>query len=302
MPLELIGLIAVLVAAASVAAYALVGRQQRRTVIQRARGESGVTPTARTLVIEEDRSVLSHLAGFLPDNWTEGEETQNRLIQAGFDGPTAPLSFATVRFALLIGLPITAIALGPADLAMQALVAVGAAAVAFILPLYYVQRRSRVRQTTIRRSLPDALDLMVVCVEAGVSLDAAILRVARDMQLAHPELARELLIVNRRQNAGVTREEALRGMWHRTGVEEIRSLISSMIQSEKWGTSIATILRVSAETLRRKRRQIAEKKAATAPLKMLFPLMLFILPALFIVILGPAGMHIAALLRGDFSR
>lgn len=302
MPLELIGLITLLVGAASLAAYALVGRRQRRVVIQRARGDSGVTPTARSVVIEDDRSVLSRLAGFLPESWTEGEVTQSRLIQAGFDGLTAPLSFATVRFAFLIGLPITAIALGPADVAMQTLFALAGAVIGWILPLYYLQRRTRVRQTTIRRSLPDALDLMVVCVEAGVSLDAAILRVARDMQLAHPELARELLIVNRRQNAGVTREEALRGMWHRTGVEEIRSLISSMIQSEKWGTSIATILRVSAETLRRKRRQIAEKKAATAPLKMLFPLMLFILPALFIVILGPAGMHIGALLRGDFSR
>ena len=140
----------------------------------------------------------------------------------------------------------------------------------------------------MRRSVPDALDLMVVCVEAGISLDAAILRVAREVRLAHPDLAHELAVVNRKTNAGIPRENALRGLWQRTGVEEIRTLVSSMIQSEKWGTSIATVLRVAAETLRRKRRQTAEKKAKQAPLKMTMPLVLFILPALFIVIMGPA--------------
>jgi tight adherence protein C len=125
-------------------------------------------------------------------------------------------------------------------------------------------------------------------VEAGVSLDAAILRVAREISLVHTDLAHELHVVNRLTNAGVPRENALRGLWQRTGVEDIRALVSSLIQSEKWGTSVATVLRVAAETLRRKRRQAAEKKAKQAPLKMTFPLLFFILPALFIVIMGPA--------------
>jgi Flp pilus assembly protein TadB len=133
---------------------------------------------------------------------------------------------------------------------------------------------------------------VIVCVEAGVSLDAAILRVAREIRLAHPDLAHELAVVNRKTNAGIPRDTALRGLWQRTGVEEIRTLVSSMIQSEKWGTSIATVLRVSAESLRRKRRQAAEKKAKMAPLKMTFPLILFIMPALFIVIMGPAIVQI----------
>ena len=151
-----------------------------------------------------------------------------------------------------------------------------------------LDRLIRQRQERIRRSVPDALDLMVVCVEAGVSLDAAILRVSREIRLAHTDLAHELAVVNRKTNAGIPRDGALRGLWQRTGVEELRTLVSSMIQSEKWGTSIATVLRVAAETLRRKRRQTAEKKAKQAPLKMTFPLVLFILPALFIVIMGPA--------------
>lgn len=159
---------------------------------------------------------------------------------------------------------------------------------AYIIPVGFLDRLVRQRQERIRRSVPDALDLLVVCVEAGISLDAAILRVAREIRLAHTDLAHELAVVNRKTNAGIPRDAALRGLWQRTGVEEIRALVSSMIQSEKWGTSVATVLRVSAETLRRKRRQVAEKKAKQAPLKMTFPLVLFILPALFIVIMGPA--------------
>jgi tight adherence protein C len=135
-------------------------------------------------------------------------------------------------------------------------------------------------------------------VEAGVSLDSAILRVARDMATTHPDLSSEFLIVNRRVNAGIPRERALQGLWERTGLEDLRGLVSSMVQSEKWGTSIAKVLRINAETLRRKRKQAAEKKAAEAGLKMMFPLMLFLLPALFVVILGPAAMSIATNFKG----
>jgi tight adherence protein C len=140
--------------------------------------------------------------------------------------------------------------------------------------------------------VPDALDLLVVCVEAGISLDAAILRVARDIRLLHPDLATELAVVNRVTNAGIPRDQALRGLWERTGVQELRTLVSSLVQSEKWGTSIATVLRVASDTLRRKRRQAAEKQAKQAALKMTFPLLLLILPPLFAVILGPAIMQL----------
>jgi tight adherence protein C len=130
-------------------------------------------------------------------------------------------------------------------------------------------------------------------VEAGVSLDAAILRVARDLAVTHPDLAGELMVINRKVNAGVPREAALNGLWSRTGLEELRGLAASMVQSERWGTSIAKVLRVNAETLRRKRKQTAEKKAAQASLKMMGPLLLFLLPALFVVILGPAAINIS---------
>jgi tight adherence protein C len=189
--------------------------------------------------------------------------------------------------------PLLALMLMPrTQFALYVLSVAFAAFLGLILPHALLDRAVRLRQDRLRKAVPDALDLLVVCVEAGTSLDAAILRVAKEMRLAHPDLAHELAVVNRLTNAGVPREEALRGLWQRTGVIDIRSLVSSMIQSEKWGTSIATVLRVSAETLRRKRRQFAEKKAKMAPLKMTFPLLFFILPALFTVIMGPAVVQI----------
>jgi tight adherence protein C len=179
---------------------------------------------------------------------------------------------------------------------------VGAAvAVGLLVPPAGLDRLVQMRRDKLRRALPDALDLLVVCVEAGVSLDAAILRVARDIGSAHEELANELLIINRKVNAGMPREQALYGLWTRTGVEELRALAANMVQSERWGTSIAKVLRVNAETLRRKRKQFAEKKAAQASLKMMGPLLLFLLPALFVVILGPAFMSISSGLGGAFK-
>ena len=124
------------------------------------------------------------------------------------------------------------------------------------------------------------------------------LRVARDMAFLHPDLSSEFLVVNRTINAGLSRDEAMHGLYQRTGVDELRGLASSMVQSERLGTSIARILRVYSEALRRKRRQTAEKRAAEASIKMLIPLALFMLPALFALILGPAAMSLAKTLQG----
>jgi tight adherence protein C len=193
----------------------------------------------------------------------------------------------------MIGFPLLAVILLPRT--QFTLYVAGIAVAAFIGligPHAALDRMVEMRQDRIRKSVPDALDLLVVCVEAGTSLDAAILRVAKELRLAHPDLAHELAVVNRLTNAGIARDVALRGLWQRTGVVDLRALVSSLIQSEKWGTSIATVLRVAAETLRRKRRQYAERKAKMAPLKMTFPLLFFILPALFAVILGPAVVQI----------
>ncbi len=234
-----------------------------------------------------------------PSVWTQNASIQEQLVHAGFDSPTAPAVYATVRVFCLVLFPVISLIVLPPDSVLQAFViGVSAGFIGLVSPVVYLIRAVRKRRERIRRSLPDALDLLVVCVEAGISLDAALLRVAKDMVYVHPDLARELIIVNRKTNAGVTREAALRGLWDRTGVEEVRSLVSSLIQSEKWGTSSSRVLRVSSETLRRKRRFAAEKKAATAPIKMLIPMALLIFPALFVVILGPAVMKIVQAFGG----
>ncbi len=291
MPFSVLLFIAVGVIAVVVGGFALISLAQRRQVLARA-GAVDEAPAAIALrPIKEKRQgrIREWLLDSLPGSPGEDVQASEKMVQAGYDSPTAPATFFLVRVATFVLLPLLTYFVAPrTSFAMFLTYMAGSVFCAYIIPQGFLDRLVRTRQERIRRSVPDALDLMVVCVEAGISLDAAILRVAREIRLAHVDLAHELAVVNRKTNAGIPRDAALRGLWQRTGVEEIRALVSSMIQSEKWGTSVATVLRVSAETLRRKRRQTAEKKAKQAPLKMTFPLVLFILPALFIVIMGPA--------------
>lgn len=293
MPIQVIIFIAVIVLAVVVGGAALIAGAQRRAVLARAGvGEDAGATSAivlRPVRETESTGLRQWLTDTFPGPTADDAQSQEKLVQAGFDTPTAPATYFFSRVVCFVTLPVFAIVFGPRTSFFAYVMSIGAAVFAgWIIPMGVLDRLIRQRQERIRRSVPDALDLMVVCVEAGVSLDAAILRVAREIRLAHTDLAHELAVVNRKTNAGIPRDAALRALWQRTGVEELRTLVSSMIQSEKWGTSIATVLRVAAETLRRKRRQTAEKKAKQAPLKMTFPLVLFILPALFIVIMGPA--------------
>ena len=293
MPIQLIIFLAVIVLAVVVGGSALIAAAQRRAVLARAgvseEGGTGSTVVLRPVRDAQARGFRQWVMDTFPGPTGEDLQSQEKLVQAGFDTPTAPATYFFSRVVSFVILPVLAIAFGPRNSFFVYVLSIGFAVFAgWIMPMGFLDRLVRQRQEKIRRSVPDALDLMVVCVEAGVSLDAAILRVSREIRLAHTDLAHELSVVNRKTNAGIPRDAALRSLWQRTGVEELRTLVSSMIQSEKWGTSIATVLRVSADTLRRKRRQVAEKKAKQAPLKMTFPLVLFILPALFIVIMGPA--------------
>jgi tight adherence protein C len=287
--LLLLGGVAVLVAST-----ALVSMLQRRDVMLRASEETILDPSS--VVLRPEKSRQSRLKERL-EAWAkkreETEELQTKMVQAGFESPTAPAVYFLIKTSSMVMLPLTAYLLIPRTqfLLFVMTIALGIF-LGLIFPMAMLDRLVRIRQDRIKKSVPDALDLLVVCVEAGTSLDAAILRVAKELRLPHPDLSHELAVVNRLTNAGMPRDEALRGLWKRTGVLDIRALVSSLIQSEKWGTSIATVLRVAAETLRRKRRQDAEKRAKMAPLKMTFPLLFFILPALFAVILGPAVVQI----------
>ncbi|MEO7367302.1 MAG: type II secretion system F family protein [Gemmatimonadaceae bacterium] len=292
-----VALIVLSVGAVAVAAWVQLREKSRQEVVERTLGTSASTDVRRAirrgLPNEDQDSLRAKMLRKAPSVWSANQSIQGRLIQAGYDNPVAPLTYSMLRVLALVLFPMLVLILLHSRSFIQVIVSlVAAALIGLMLPPFVLLRLVSRRQDKVRRSLPDCLDLLVVCVEAGISLDAAILRVARDLTYVHPQLAGELLVVSRKTNAGMTREEALRGLWDRTGVEEVRTLVASLVQSEKWGSSSSRVLRVSAETLRRKRRHAAEKKAATAPLKMIVPMAIFIFPALFVVVLGPAVIQI----------
>jgi tight adherence protein C len=300
--LMLVLLVALLVVAVVAAVGSLQLSKRRADTLLRVRGgDAAIGQKIPLITLKDPDAGFSARLGRLAERvlpTTDGAEaTSMALVQAGFESPEAPAIFALIRLVSALAVPGAMFAWGPADSSMM-VVLMGGIAIALGLggPSAILSRLQARRQDRIRKSIPDSLDLLLVCVEAGVSLDAAILRVGREMLMLHPELSNEFLMMNRRMNAGMRREEALHGLFQRTGVEELRALGSNMIQSERWGTSIAKVLRVYSEALRRKRRQAAEKKAAVAATKMIFPLALFILPALFAVIGGPAALAIGPVL------
>ena len=304
MVLLVVLLSAIAVTSVVIAGYAYVADLRRRNLLERALATGDFGGAGRSVLLaprERKPSTLrAQLAKLAPSAWVEDLKAQDQLIQAGFDTPTATSTYAMTRVAALVIVPILALSVGFGDgLGSTMMALIAGIAIAYVIPAGILARLIRQRQERIRRGIPDALDLMLVCVEAGISFDAAVLRVAREMQSLHPDLANELLTVIRKTNAGASREEALRGLFKRTGVEEIRALVANIVQSERWGTSVGKVLRTTAATLRRKRRQSAEKRAATASLKMTIPLVILILPALFVTILGPAVLTVIGTFRGE---
>lgn len=290
MPLILLALIVVAVGSVATAAWVYSAEQARRQLVHRAAAPASLAAGDYRVVISEKagESLTERLLRRMPQRWSINAKTSELLLHAGYGNATAPVAYASIRVGITALLVMLAIGFAPkTHFRMYLLYVIIAAAGGWMLPMWYVTRAARTRQDRVRRSLPDCLDLLVVCIEAGISLDAALLRVAKDMSSPHPILARELLIINQKTNAGMTRQDALKGLWERTGVGEVRALVSHIVQGEKWGTSTGKVLRVYAETLRRERKQAAEKKAATAPVKMLVPLGVFIFPAILLVVMGP---------------
>src|SRR5579883_1012155 len=158
----------------------------------------------------------------------------------------------------------------------------------FLHPRFFLKRMITDRQSRIRVGMPDALDLTVICVEAGLSLDQAMMRVGEDLRHAHPDLSDEFYLMNLELRAGKPRAEALRNLYNRTGVDDIKALVTTLVQTDRFGTSIAQALRVHSDSLRTERRQRAEEQAAKTTIKMVPPLVVFVLPSIIIVTLGPA--------------
>jgi tight adherence protein C len=218
-----------------------------------------------------------------------------RMLQAGYTSPAALPIFLGSRIALPIAMGFSALTIlgfvGPTSIA--ALIGtLWFAGLGYVGPSVYVNGRIRTRQKEMQKALPDALDLMVVCVEAGLGLNQALVRVSEEIERLSPVLSEQLALVNLEIRAGTGREEAFRNMGDRTGLDDIKSLMAMLIQTDRFGTSIAQALRVQADTLRTKRRQRAEEAAAKTTIKLVFPLVLFIFPAMFVVILGPAMIQI----------
>jgi tight adherence protein C len=296
LPLTLWILVAIGVGAISVATYAVLADRQRRQVVGRTMVSSSDPKESYRLLLggESARTALMRRLGALsPRAWQADEATKQKLVRAGFDRPTAAITYAMARLVSLTTMILIGALVAPKSTALTFLAVVAIVAiVGYIMPIYWLERAMRLRQERLRRALPDGVDLLVLCVEAGLGLDAAILRVARESKPVHPDMSRELLVVSRKVNAGLTRADALKAMHERTGLDEVQVLVQNLIQSERLGSSVSKVLRVFAETLRRRRRQSAERKASVAPIKMTFPLAIMILPALFVVILGPAVMRI----------
>ena len=246
--------------------------------------------------------LIAQLGGFMPAR--DGTDAlRTGLVRAGYRRQDSVVLFLGSKVALAIGLPILwgGIAFAtarPLPNTLGMLLFLGF--VGFYLPTLFIAIKQRQRHDAVLSALPDGLDLMVVCVEAGLGLAAAIQRVGMEMQVASPPLAEELALVNSEMQTGVSRADALRNLAERTGVDDIYALVAMLIQTDKLGTSVAQSLRAHAESMRTRRRQRAEQLARKASIKLAFPLVFLIFPALMLVILGPAGLQlIRALAAGD---
>jgi tight adherence protein C len=273
--------------AATMAPSSVLGSRLREIGWQRPKAE------AKPAMRERIQQALDPLSRALPVSPTDVSLTRAWLIQAGYrEARHVRFYFgARVLFAVL-GFVAVVLFTGFDSL----LLLVGLPAFGFFLPRFFLKRAMKERQRRIRLALPDALDLTVICVEAGLALDQAMLRVGEDLQHAHPELSGEFHLFNLETRAGKPRAEALRNLAARTGVDDVRGLVGTLIQTDRFGTSVAQALRVHSDSLRTERRQRAEEQAAKTPVKMIIPLVLFVLPSLIFVTVGPAVIQLMRLL------
>ncbi|MCA1567327.1 MAG: type II secretion system F family protein [Acidobacteria bacterium] len=253
---------------------------------------SAASDDGMTALAERMAKPLHRLA---PPSAAEAKKLQRQLMQAGYRSPNAPVVFRAVQISALVALP-GLVALGCALLARpldSALTWILMAFVAgFFLPRYVLRKMVKNRQQRVRWGLADALDLLVVSIEAGLGLNAAIVKVGEELREVHPDISEEFELTNLEIRVGRDRDEALRNLAERTGVDDLRSLVAMLIQADRFGTSIARAVRVYADSLRTKRRQRAEQAAQKAAVKLLFPLACFLFPTLFIAILGPAALNL----------
>jgi tight adherence protein C len=293
----------VCISLAMLGAYWLLYRpQSAATERLKQLGEKTAGPVASAINLDERRPntdlaqrLASPVSRLLPPSAAEAKKLQRQLMQAGFRSPGAPVTYRAIQVFSLAGLPALvalACALMARPLQSAVLYILFAFVIGFFLPRYALRRMIRSRQQLVRWGLADALDLMVISIEAGLGLNAAMIKVSTELKEVHPDISDEFELANLEIRVGRDRDEALRNLADRTGVEDLRSLVAMLIQTDKFGTSIAKAIRAFSDSLRTKRRQRAEQAAQKAAVKLLFPLACFLFPTLFIAILGPAALQL----------
>jgi len=270
----------------------------------RLRGLTGNQPKKSKAKLAELSRAMEPVSNYvLPTKQKERKHIGGKLARAGFRSSSALTSFYAIKTLLGTIFPLLALAgtrLIP-ELTSTAIIFIATLASfsGLMLPNIVISHRCSKRLKNLRHGFPDALDLMVVCVEAGQGLAAAFQRVATEMAVSYPELAQELDLVNVEIRAGVSRVDALKGLAERTGLDDIKGLVSLLIQSMKFGTSIADTLRVYSEEFRDRRMQLAEEKAAKMGTLLIFPLVFCMFPSFFIVAIGPAVLRLAEVFGGN---
>jgi len=292
----LLPVLAFLFATALVAAAGMRYAAARSSVIDRRlaevtdlRAPSGEAPRLKNV-----REVLKKVGTKVPRSASEMGKVRLRLVQAGYRGEEALPMFYGIRIALAL-VAFTAFAT-PLLVRPNVMMGLGGSLLGYVLPGMVLARMARRRQHKMQLALPDALDLLVVSVEAGLGLDQALLRVGEELGTAHPDLSDELRLATLELRAGKGRADALRNLADRTGLEDMASLVTMLVQTDKFGTSVAQSLRVHSDVLRVKRRQRAEEAAAKTGVKMVFPLVFCIFPSIWVVTIGPAAIKFVEVL------
>ena len=262
----------------------------RSKAVQRLLGERTVTLRLGWSPTLMWRELVSRIGSALPASPKDLPRLKKRLLRAGFRSPGAPRVFAGVRVVAVCTLGAAALAWATRSHAPfdKVLLGVGACAMfGYIAPNHFLSFRIGRRQHAIEKGLPNALDLMVVCVESGLGMDQTTIQVAKELQYAHPEICDEFSVMNLELRAGKRRHEALHNLAERTGVEDLKKLVAVLVQTDRFGTSVAQSLRSHAEYLRTAARQRAEERAAKLAIKLVFPIFFCVLPSLFVVTVGP---------------
>jgi tight adherence protein C len=290
-PTLVVALVAVFAAVAMIAGsvtYLTLERSSMSPI--RRRLQAAARPVGKALDVmnlsDTDDAALKRFTQFVPKSPKALGRLRKRLTFAGYHKPSHAITYSICELAFpAVAFLAVILVFG---FARGMIYAILAAIIGYLIPGFYIARRVKKRQKAIQNGLPDALDLLIVCLEAGLAIDQALLKCAEELQIAHPLLAEELRLINVETRAGKPRIEAFKNFAARTQVEDVRSLVAMLIQTDRFGTSIAQALRTHAEVSRTKRRQRAEEAAAKMGVKLVFPLVFCLFPAFYVVTLGPA--------------